>query len=78
MDRRILIGFLDVLIEEGVPLDTYRRDVEIRDKYFSTIATNPNINRTNLKQELAEEFHISYKSIEAILYGYKGKLNHGK
>lgn len=78
MDRRILIGILDALIDGGVPLDIYKRDVEIRDKYFSIISTDPNINRTNLKQELAEEFHISYKSIEAILYGNKGKLNHGK
>jgi len=72
MDRRILIDFLDVLIERGVPIDTFRRDVEIRDKYFSETATNPSVNRTELKRKLADEYNIGYKSIEAIIYGKKG------
>lgn len=64
---------MDVLIEEGVPLDVFRRDVEIRDRYFSETATNPSINRTELKRKLADEFNIGYKSIEAIIYNRKDK-----
>lgn len=62
-----------MLIEEGVPLDVFRRDVEIRDRYFSETATNPSINRTELKRKLADEFNIGYKSIEAIIYNRKDK-----
>lgn len=67
-DRKTLIKLLDIFIEEGLPLENYRRDVKIRDDFFSAIAKNPKVNRTELKQQLADKWCMGYKNIEGIVY----------
>lgn len=68
MEKKILARFIEVLIEEGVPLEIFKRDMEIRDKFYSAISDNPKINKTALKTRLADEYNIGYKSVENIIY----------
>ena len=68
MDRETLIGLLEVFVEQGLPLENYLRDVKIRHEYFSKIDEDPKVNRTELKQSLADKWCISYKSLEGIVY----------
>lgn len=68
MDRETLIGLLEVFVQQGLPLENYLRDVKIRNDFFSTIDEDPKVNRTKLKQKLADKYCLGYKNIEGIVY----------
>ena len=75
MDREVLIGILEALVLKGVPLQTFLRDVKIRHEYFSIIDTENGVNRTAIKQRLADKYFMSYKNLEGIVYADKRKNN---
>lgn len=71
MERDALLKVVDVFIEQGIPLENFRRDLEIRHKFYSAIEENPKIERRELKQSLANEYFLDYKTIEGIVYARK-------
>ncbi|MDD4291976.1 MAG: hypothetical protein PHX51_07075 [Clostridia bacterium] len=68
MDRETLIGLLEVFVTQGLPLENFLRDVKIRHEYFSIIDVDPKVNKTELKQKLADKHCMGYKNIEQIVY----------
>lgn len=70
MQDILRIKILEALVEDGQVKENILRDELIGQEYDTRVNKNPDLRKTDLKEQLATKYNISFKSIELAIKKY--------